>query len=107
MATVSISPNLTDPHCVRMAQALAQVWQTELTRMASTGDFLIGHGKDGRCMDMHSAPYNGNFWIWTYGRGCKVFITLRTGKPRDYAGAGRVPAGTYRGSGHCVCGHGH
>lgn len=107
MAKVLTSANLTDPHCLHMAGALAQVWQADLTQMGSTGEFVVGHGKDGTCKDIHSTPFNGNFWIWTRGRGCKVFLSQRKGQPRDYAGAGRVPAGTYRGSGHCTCRQGH
>lgn len=107
MANVSISPKLTDSHCVRMAKMLGEHWQAELTKMHSNGDFVIGHGKNGRCEEVHSAPYDGNFWIWTDKQGCKVFVSQRKGEPRDYAGAGRVPAGTYRGTGHCVCGQGH
>jgi len=107
MAKVSISANLTHSNCVRMAQTLGQHWQTDLTGLGSTGDFMIGHGNDGGCKDVHAAPYKGSFWIWTDGRGCSVFLSLRQGNPRDYAGAGRVPAGAYRGSGHCGCRSGH
>jgi hypothetical protein len=107
MANVSISPNLTDPQCVFVAQSLQQYWQTALTQMGSSGEFRIGHGRDGRCTRMHSAPWNGGLWIWSDPRGCEIFLSLKSGKPRDYAGAGRVPAGTYRGVGHCGCGAGH
>lgn len=48
MAKVSISANLTDPQCVLAARSVQQYWQATLTQMGSSGNFTIGHGKNGR-----------------------------------------------------------
>lgn len=107
VANVQISKNLTDPNCSRTAQALLSNWQTALRRLGSTGEFRIGHGDDGQCAHVHPAPFNGGFYIWTVPRSCKVFLSRKTAKPLDYAGAGRAPEGAYRGLGHCRCRSGH
>lgn len=106
MASVSISSNLTDTSCVRTARELQQKWQSELTRLGSTGDFTIGHGDDGKCSHVEGEPFNGNLWIWTSPRNCDVFLS-KQGNHIDYAGAGRDIEGAYRGTGGCQCGRGH
>ena len=107
MTKVSISKNLTHPQCVLAAQHFQQYWQLVLTQAGSNGDFIIGHGANGRCAHMHAAPWNRNLWIWSNPRGCKVFLSLKAKVHRDYCGAGRVAGGAYRGVGHCSCGGQH
>jgi len=106
MAIVSVSANLTHPHCVQRVKNLQVHWQAELTRMGSRGEFKVGHGADGTCTAVHAAPFDGNFWIWTVPRKCNVFLS-EEGNEIDYAGAGRDTTGAYCGTGHCRCGSGH
>jgi hypothetical protein len=104
-ANVTVSPRIMQASCRATAQGLCQAAQTYLTGAGSNGSFVIGHGDDKRCAQVHGQAFDGGFWLWADHRVCLVFVT-RAGNNRHYMGAG-LTGGHYRGHGHCVCRGGH
>jgi hypothetical protein len=104
-ANVTVSTRITQALCRARAQTLRLPAETYLTGEGSNGSFVIGHGGDKSCAQVHGQAFDGGFWLSSDHRACLVFVT-RAGNHRNYMGAG-LTGGSYRGTGHCLCGGGH
>jgi hypothetical protein len=71
-AKVTAPTRLTHASCRAKAQGLRQPAQAYLTGAGSNGSFVIVHGSDKSCAQVHGQAFDGGFWLWSDHRACLI-----------------------------------